>query len=65
MYLSSSSVKILKPDVPPKRHNAYMQLLSAWLRLRFLPAWHLVAVRDTVAEQSAAAEWKILWRHRA
>lgn len=65
MNLLFSSAKILKPDAPPKRHNAYMQLLSTWLRLFFLPAWHLVAVRDTVAEQSAAAEWKILWRHRA
>lgn len=58
MYLPFSSVKILKPDVPPKRHKAYLQLLSAWLRLRFLPAWHLVAVRNTVAEQRAAAERK-------
>ena len=65
MYLPFSPVKILKPDVPPKRHKDFLQLLSAWLRLRILPVWHLVAVRDTVTEQRATAERKVPWRHRA
>ena len=62
MYLPFSSVKILKPDVQPKRRKAYKQ---AWVRLRSLPACYLVAVRHTLAKQRAVAERKVRWRPRS
>ena len=65
MNLPFLSVKILKPDVPPKRHKAYVQLLRAWFRLRFPRTWHIVAVQDTVAAQGAAGERKSPWRPRS
>jgi hypothetical protein len=65
MNLPFLSVKILKPDVPPKRCKAYVQLLNAWVRLRSLPAWYLLALRHTVAKQCAAAERKVPWRPRS
>ena len=58
MYLPFSSVKILKPDVPPKRRKVYMQLLNVWAKLRSIPAWHVVAPRHTAAKQRAASERK-------
>ena len=64
MNLPFSSVKILKPDVPPKRSKVYMLLLNAWAQLRSLPAWQLLAPRHTVAKQRAAGERKVPWRPR-
>jgi len=65
MNLPFSSVKILKPDVPPKRSKIYMLLLNAWAKLRSLPAWQLLAPRHTVAKQRAASERKGPWRPRS
>ena len=63
MNLPFSSVKILKPDVPPKRRKAYVQLLRAWFRLRFPRTSHMGAIGDTVAAaQRAAGEQKAPWR---
>jgi len=53
--------KILKPDVPPKRHTFKLQFLRTWLKLPFFPARHL---RDTVTDPSPAAERKPLRRDR-
>jgi hypothetical protein len=65
MNLRFSSVKILKPDVPPKRRKAYTQLLNAWARLRSLPVWYLLALRHTVANQRVTAERKVPGRPRS
>jgi hypothetical protein len=64
MNLPFLSVKILKPDVPPKRRKAYTQLLNAWVRLHS-SAWHLLALRHTVAKQRATAGRKVPWRPRS
>ena len=58
MSLPFLSVKILKPDVPRKRRKAYIQLLNAWVRLRSLPAWYLLALWHTVTKQRATTERK-------
>ena len=65
MNLPFLSVKILKPDVPPKRRKAYVPLLRAWFRLRFPQTWHIVAIRDTVAAQRATGEQKAATRPRS
>ena len=65
MNLPFLSVKILKPDVPPRRRNAYVQLLRAWFRLRFPRTLHMGAIGDTVAAQRAASEQKAPWRRRS
>jgi len=64
MNLPFLSVKILKPDVPPKRRKAYMQLLKTWMRLRS-STWHLHAFRHAVAKQRAAAGRTVPWRPRS
>ena len=65
MNLPFLSVKILKPDVPPKRRKAYMQLLNAWVWLRSLPARYLLALGHTAAKRRATAERKVPWRPRS
>jgi hypothetical protein len=59
-----SSRKILKPDVPPKRHNAAPRFLGRLFRLLpFSPSRQPLAVGDPVNEMHPAAEQKVLRRH--
>jgi hypothetical protein len=61
-----SSRKILKPDVPPKRHNTAPGFLGRLLQLLpFSPAQGSLFVRKHVSEQSPAAELKIVRRNGA
>jgi hypothetical protein len=65
MNFSFSSVRILKPDVPPKRTRIHWGALAPWLRLGYFPARHFVAVGNPVTQQSPAAKRKTFWRHRS
>jgi hypothetical protein len=57
-----SARKILKPDVPPKRHTFKLQFLRAWLKLPFFPARHFLSVRNAISEKGPTAERKIFRR---
>jgi hypothetical protein len=46
-----ASVRILKPDVPPKRYTSWSKTLRKYLR--FLPMPRFLSVRDIVAERAA------------
>ncbi len=50
-----SSVKILKPDVPPKRRRFWFNSLAN-LRLTVFPPKNFLALRNTAAEQSSATK---------
>ena len=57
--------KILKPDVPPKRHIFRLNTLHGRFLSRFLPTRYLSSIGNPVAQKGPSAQGKVLRRDGA